>query len=227
MYDAVADPYCYPGTTVLKNRANLRTQKALDRFEVAMTTQRADEPLPAGRLSVTQYRAIHRHLFQDVFSWAGQFRTVRIARSGSAFCYPENIAREMRILFKSLARKKHLCGLSREAFAQRAAAFLTTLNAIHPFREGNGRTQTAFLALLADRAGYPLDLGKLKPKPFLNAMIASFRGDEGPLTRQIAMLTRAQHTPRRIGVAKGKFKVPADIDADNAAVAAMFKGKTR
>jgi cell filamentation protein len=67
MYDAVADPYCYPGTTVLKNRANLQTQKALDRFEVAMTTQRADEPFPPGRLSMSQYRAIHRHLFQDVF----------------------------------------------------------------------------------------------------------------------------------------------------------------
>ena len=115
MYDAVADPYCYPGTIVLKNRANLRTQKALDRFEVAMTTQRADEPFPPGRMSVSHYRAIHRHLFQDVFSWAGRFRTVRIGRSGSAFCYPENIAREMRLLFKGLTRSKYLRGLADEA----------------------------------------------------------------------------------------------------------------
>lgn len=193
MYDAIADPYCYSGTTVLKNRANLQTQKALDRFEVVMTTQRADEPLPPGRLSVSHYQAIHRHLFQDVFSWAGRFRTVRIGRSGSAFCYPENIAREMRAVFKSLARKNYLRGLARETFAREAAAFLATLNAIHPFREGNGRTQTAFLALLADQAGHSLDLGKLKPRSFLNAMIASFRGDEGPLARQIVLLIR----PRR------------------------------
>ncbi len=112
MYDAVADPYCYPGTPVLKNRAKLQTQKALDRFEVAMTTQRADEPFPPGRLSVSHYRAIHRHLFQDVFLWAGRLRTVRIGRSGNVFCYPENIGREMRILFKNLARK-NICAIFR------------------------------------------------------------------------------------------------------------------
>lgn len=189
MYDAVADPYCYSGTTVLKNRAGLRDQRALDRYEAAMTAQRADEPLPAGRLTVSQYRAIHHHLFQDVYPWAGRFRTVRIGRGGSAFCYPENIAREMRALFAVLARKKHLRGLSHGDFAREAASFLATLNAIHPFREGNGRTQTTFLALLADQAGYPPNLDKLKPKPFLAAMVASFKGDEHPLVRQIALLT--------------------------------------
>ena len=60
MYDAVADPYCYLQTTVLKNRAGLRTQRALTRFETAMAAQRADEPLPSGQLSVRHYRAIHR-----------------------------------------------------------------------------------------------------------------------------------------------------------------------
>jgi cell filamentation protein len=50
MYDAVEDPYCYPQTTVLKNLAGLRTQRALTRFETAMAAQRADEPLPIGRL---------------------------------------------------------------------------------------------------------------------------------------------------------------------------------
>lgn len=197
MYDAVADPYCYPGTTVLINRANLRTQKSLDRYEAVMTTQRADEPLPAGRSSVSHYQAIHRHLFQDVFPWAGRFRTVRIGRGGSAFCYPENIQREMRALFNTLARKKHLRGLSREAFAQEAASFLATLNAIHPFREGNGRTQTMFMALLADQAGHPFDLSRLRPKSFLSAMIESFRGDEAVLTRQINTLIRRKNTRLR------------------------------
>ncbi len=68
MYDAVEVLYCYPRTTVLKNRAGLRTQGALTRFETAMAAQRADEPLPPGRLTVHHYRAIHRHLFQDVYS---------------------------------------------------------------------------------------------------------------------------------------------------------------
>jgi len=190
MYDAVADPYCYPGTTVLKNFAGIRDQAALERFETISTAQRADEPLPHGRLGVSHYQAIHHHLFQDIYRWAGKFRTVRLGKSGSAFCYPEHIAREMQQLFRSLAKKRHLHGLPHAAFASEAASFLTTLNAIHPFREGNGRTQTTFLALLADRAGHPLDLDKLEPHRFLAAMVASFKGNERPLVRQILLLTR-------------------------------------
>ncbi|MEI9887737.1 MAG: Fic family protein [Rhizomicrobium sp.] len=188
MYDAVADPYCYPGTTVLKNIPGIRDQAALERFETISTAQRADEQLPHGRLSVSHYRAIHRHLFQDIYPWAGKFRTVRLGKSGSAFCYPEHIAREMQLLFGSL--KKNLQGHSHKAFASESASFLTTLNAIHPFREGNGRTQTIFLTLLADRAGHPFDLDRLDPERFLAAMVASFKGNERPLVRQITLLAR-------------------------------------
>lgn len=188
MYDAVPDPYCYPGTTVLKNLADIREQAALDEFEAAMTALRAEEALPRGRLGVAQYKAIHRHLFQDVYAWAGQYRTVRIAKDGSAFCYPENITREMQRLFGSLKDDRYLAGRSRETFAADAASFLSTLNAVHPFREGNGRTQVAFLSLLAARAGHPLDLEKLEPDAFLAAMIASFKGDDTLLERQIRQL---------------------------------------
>src|SRR5487761_1517779 len=149
MYDAVADPYCYEGTEVLRNIPGIRDQAALDAFEAVSTTQRSDEPLPTGRLSVRHYQAIHHHLFQDVYPWAGKFRTVRISKDASAFCYPENIRREMRKLFADLKRDNYLRGSSREQFAVRAAHFLASLNAIHPFREGNGRTQTIFLVLLA------------------------------------------------------------------------------
>jgi cell filamentation protein len=95
MYRASNDPYCYPGTTVLKNRAGLQTQTELAAFETFITTQRAAEPLPPGRLSYSHYRAIHRHLFQDVYAWAGRIRTMRIARQGSAFCYPEHVDRSL------------------------------------------------------------------------------------------------------------------------------------
>ena len=88
MYDAVSDSYCYPGTTVLKNRANLRTQADLDFFEEEATAQRFTEPLPAGKFDVSHLRAIHRHLFQDVYTWAGAPRTVWICASApvSASC---------------------------------------------------------------------------------------------------------------------------------------------
>jgi len=125
-----------------------------------------------------------------VYSWAGGFRTTRIGKDGSAFCYPEHIGHEMRRLFDVLRRKRCLGDLSRERFAAEGAFFLSTLNAIHPFREGNGRTQTIFLTLMADRAGHPFDLSRLKPKPFLVSMIASFKGDDRPLTEQILRLTR-------------------------------------
>lgn len=188
IYDAVSDPYCYPGTTVLKNIADLRTQPELDRFETVMTAQRTDEPLPPGRLSVVQYRAIHHHLFQDVYVWAGRFRTVRMGKDGSAFCYPEHIDQEMRTLFSKLRKERFLSNRTPEDFARSAAEFLSTLNAIHPFREGNGRTQMTFLALLADRAGHSLNLERLAPQAFLGAMVQSFRGDNAPLERRIAEL---------------------------------------
>jgi cell filamentation protein len=188
MYEAADDPYCYPGTSVLRNRLGLREQAELDDFEAAITAQRADEPLPLDRLDLAAYRAIHRHLFQDIFDWAGEFRTIRIAKQGSMFCYPENIEREMRRLLDTLEERHELRGLTLGAFAESAAHVLAELDAIHPFREGNGRTQNVFLAILGERAGYPLDLSRLDPQAMLGAMIASFAGDETPLSELIGQL---------------------------------------
>ena len=146
MYESSPDPYCYPGTNILVNRLGLRDQARLDAYEAMITAQRAEEPLPRGRLGYAHYRAINRHLFQDVFDWAGKPRTVRIAKAGSMFCYPEHIDDEMRRLFDWLRREKFLRGLTERDFASRAAHTLAELNAIHPFREGNGRTQLTYLA---------------------------------------------------------------------------------
>ena len=190
MYEAGDDPYCYPGTTVLKNLLDLRTQEELDEFESTITAQRADEPLPLYALDVEAYRAIHRHLFQDVYQWAGEYRTVRVSKGSSAFCYPDHIDREMRSLFDQLADENFLRDLEVESFSAKAAHFMAELNAIHPFREGNGRTQNIFLALLADRAGHPLDFARLDPPEMLNAMIASFKGHERPLRELILHLRR-------------------------------------
>jgi cell filamentation protein len=94
----------------------------------------------------------------------------------------------MRRLFAALKRKQYLDRLSREEFAREAANFLSTLNAIHPFREGNGRTQTTLLALVAERARHPLSLRRLRPKKFLAAMVASFKGNDRLLEREILLL---------------------------------------
>jgi cell filamentation protein len=131
MYGAVDDPYCYPGTTVLKNKLGLTKQADLDEFEAEISLQRSAEPLPEGKLSYSHYRAIHQHLFQDVYAWAGKPRTVRISKGGSMFCYPESINREAKKLFKQLAEAKYYKGLKSQDFARKAAHFLAELNAIH------------------------------------------------------------------------------------------------
>ena len=185
MYESSPDPYCYPGTNILVNRLGLRDQARLDAYEAMITAQRAEEPLPRGTLGYAHYRAIHRHLFQDVFEWAGKPRTVRIAKAGSMFCYPEHIDDEMRRLFDRLRREKFLRGLTERDFASRAAHTLAELNAIHPFREGNGRAQLTYLALLAAQAGYPLAMERINPSAMLAAMVASFQSDEAPLAALI------------------------------------------
>jgi cell filamentation protein len=181
MYADAPDPYCYPGTTILINRLGLRDQAKLGAFEAEVTAERAAQPLPAGRLGYTHYRAIHRHLFQDVYGWAGKIRTIRIAKGRNTFCYPEHIDGEMRNLFQALAAEHNYSRLDAHTFAQKAAHFLAELNAIHPFREGNGRTQLSFLVALAEHAGHRLPLDELDPKAMLEATIASFDGNERSL----------------------------------------------
>lgn len=173
---------------MLKNKLGLRDQAGLSAFEALSVAVRAEEPLPAGRFSSTHYRAVHRHLFQDVYGWAGHYRTVRMTRDRSHFCFPENIAGEMRRLFADLRRAGLLRRRDAETFAEDAASFLAYLNAIHAFREGNGRTQLTFMAMLAAQAGHPLKLSRLDPASFLQAMIASFFGNEAPLGLQLRSL---------------------------------------
>lgn len=81
--------------------------------------------------------------------------------------------------------KKHLKGTTPDTFADKAAHFLADLNAIHPFREGNGRTQLTFLTLLAETAGHPLTMERLDPDKVMQATIDGFGGDEKPLAALI------------------------------------------
>jgi cell filamentation protein, protein adenylyltransferase len=192
MYDAVADDYCYSGTTILKNKLDLRDADELDAFEAEVSDARADEELPAGDLDFKHFKAIHEHLFQDVYDWAGKIRTVRMSKGENMFCFPENIENQAKKLFAQLKKNKFLVGLESQQFAEKAAHFLSELNVIHAFREGNGRTQLSFFLLLADHAGYPINLDDLDPDAFLKAMIASFDGDEEPLAAMVQSLVRDQ-----------------------------------
>jgi cell filamentation protein len=118
----------------------------------------------------------------------GVRRDIRIGKDGNWFCFPEHVDGQMNKLFAGLAKDDLLVGLDAAAFAQKAAHYLAELNAIHPFREGNGRTQLSFLIQLAEHAGHPLQLDKLDPAEMLDATIMSFGGDESALEKLLARL---------------------------------------
>lgn len=156
---------------MLRNRPGLKDPVELEAFEALSVTQRSEEPFPDGAFDAAHFQAVHHHLFQDVYDWAGSRRTIRTFKDGSPFCYPESFEQELGKLFGWLAQRDHPQGLDADAFAVDAAHFLAELNAIHLFREGNGRAQTAFLAMLAASAGHPLEFDKLDPAAWMQAMI--------------------------------------------------------
>jgi cell filamentation protein len=123
MYDAIDDPYTYENSTVLVNKLDLREQAELDAFEAEISSARADEPLPEGNLDITHYKAVHHHLFQDVYEWAGKAGTVRIFKGGNPFCFPENIESQATRLFGELRADDFLQGLDGAAFSQRPLIF--------------------------------------------------------------------------------------------------------
>ncbi|MCF4098359.1 Fic/DOC family protein [Maritalea mediterranea] len=185
-YNATEDPFCYPGTQVLINKAGLRDQDELDQFEQLMYLTRAEEPLPTGNLDYEHYKRIHHHFFQDVYDWAGQSREIRTGKGGNWFCFPEYIDGEMTRIFGQLVNEDHLIGLTNSKhFAERAAYYIAEINAIHPFREGNGRCQLTLLDILLVNSGFTMNEDQIDPDIFMQAMIASFRGDNGPLERAI------------------------------------------
>ncbi|MFK3691099.1 Fic/DOC family protein [Agrobacterium tumefaciens] len=185
-YNAVDDPLCYPDTHVLRNEADIADQAELDEFEQLMFDSRAEEELPGGNLDFMHFCALHHHFFQDIYEWAGQPRTVRTGKGDNWFCYPEYIGSEATKLFTELANRNFFADAKDEAeFAQDAAWFLSELNAIHTFREGNGRIQLVFLTLLTRHAGFKFDEDQLRPEEFLKAMIVSFDGELGALADEI------------------------------------------
>lgn len=188
-YDVTEDPLCYPGTSVLRNKAGLTDQDELDQFEQLMFLTRSEESLPEGALDYAHYRAIHHHFFQDVYEWAGQPRQIRTAKGGNWFCYPEHIDAEMNRVFGELAEEAHLADTNNLSdFANHAAYYIAEINAIHPFREGNGRCQLTLLDILMQVAGLEMIEDNIDEEEFMAAMVSSFADDKAPLVIAIAKM---------------------------------------
>ena len=198
-----SDPYVYPGTTVLKNIPGIRNQEILDRIEADRVGQRSleliERPL-SGLFGIEHLQGIHRYLFQDVYEWAGDFRTVDIAKGNSYFAHVPYIESTLKGLFGELSEERHLRGLNQERFASRLAQILGTLNAVHAFREGNGRAQREFVRELAYKNTYWIDWNKVSREELYEASDASFmRGDntlfEKLLRRAIEPIDRDRFPP--------------------------------
>jgi cell filamentation protein len=126
--------------------------------------------------------AFHREILGDVYAWAGEIRTVSIAKT-DLFCLPAHIQTDAADVFGALAKERFLRGLGRKAFVERLRHYLAEVNAIHPFREGSGRAQRAFFRQLSREAGWPIDWSNLDRDENDHASMASLRGDHGPLLR--------------------------------------------
>ena len=118
-------------------------------------------------------KQIHKYLFEDIYPFAGEFRTENIAKGEFRFAQSEYIEPELENLLNKLKKENYLEGLDKKELAIKLAYYLAELNVLHPFREGNGRTNREFIRQLALKNGYKLDLKKVKAEQILEASIES------------------------------------------------------
>jgi cell filamentation protein len=175
-----SDPYFDPLSGVLKNRLDIADGAILEQTEAALVAARSFElsrlPLKGG-FDLVHLQAIHRRLFGDVYEWAGQLRTIDISKGGSRFAHYAQIETAAAGIFARLAKENHLAGLGPDTFSARAAYYLGELNALHPFREGNGRAQREFISHLAQAQGYYIAWEDAGAAELLAATVKSFHGD--------------------------------------------------
>jgi cell filamentation protein len=200
-----SDPYTYPGTDTLRNRLGITEEKTLAEAERRLTLARGAEAAPLSFPPTADgYRALHKHLFQDIYDWAGQDRTVDTAKGGARFAHVPYIARELDKLFTDVAAKNALRGLPRDEFFDRLGNHINEVNAIHPFREGNGRTMRHHAAQLAREAGHPISISSINKTAWMEASRHGFlTGDHRGMAAVLAgaAIRRALAPEARIGPA--------------------------
>lgn len=144
------------------NKLGLYDANELDRAARLLAQVRAAQGLPEAAREPTYegFKAIHKHLFQDVYEWAGQERTLQSGNNQARrlFADPSEIKDRMEQAFSAFQKQDELKGLTPREFAERATLFVSGINEAHPFNDGNGRTQRAWLASVAERAGHSFSL---------------------------------------------------------------------
>lgn len=174
------DHYVYPGTNVLVNKFDIQdpvkleaTERKVSNLEIAKMRFEG----VTGRFDPEHLKSIHRRIFGAVYDWAGEFRDIEIWKGGTAFVAPEGIEYEIDDLCGRIRDAGYFRGMPHDDTANALADAMADLNGIHPFREGNGRTQRAFIGQLALNAGYDLDFTKMSENDMRNASMAAARGN--------------------------------------------------
>jgi cell filamentation protein len=184
------DPYADPVTGVLRNKLGLSAAGKLEAAEREITHAALiflkESPVRPS-YDLRHLCAIHRRIFGDIYDWAGELRTVAIAK-GTWFCLPQYIEPAAAEVFRALHEENLLRGLPRDAFTERLTYYLGEVNAIHPFREGNGRAQRAFFGQLASDAGFILDWQHLDADRNVAASAAIMRGDPALMKKMLSEL---------------------------------------
>jgi cell filamentation protein len=187
------DPYSDQVTGVLYNKLGLRSSAALEAAEREITQAALillDESPASPRYDLPHLQEIHKRIFGDIYQWAGQIRTVAMAK-GAMFCLPQHIESAAAVIFRDLHVEDCLRRLDRGAFVGRLTYYLGEVNALHPFREGNGRAQRAFFRQLARDAGHTLSWQHLDPVRNVEASAAIMRGDSEPMRQMLDALVSA------------------------------------
>lgn len=182
--------YCYPNSNVLINKLNIQDGDALHTAEREITSLRlaAAKAQPIkGKLDMWHLQKIHGYLFGDIYDWAGKLRHVNIAK-GNQFCLAMNLDTYGTNLFKKLEQEHFLIDTS-ESVPHRLAYYFSEINVLHPFREGNGRTQRLFIEYLASVAGYRVDFSTVTTEEMMIASADSFACEYESIHRMFERIT--------------------------------------
>lgn len=190
-YSIIPDPYIDAETGVLKNLLDISSDKELEDAEADITSaiiaSTPDEPA-LGEFDLDHLKNIHWELFHAIYSWAGEIRTVEIAKGNTRFANSDAIEQAARELFEKLHTENLLKDLPRDEYVKHLAHYYSEINILHPFREGNGRTQRVFFSQLAAQADYRLAWERMDGDENLRICIAAYEGDESPLTAMLGQL---------------------------------------